>query len=1224
MKRWISNLFNINPEEWPRVLLLFIILALPNIGIVLGSTISYAAFLKQVGMAALPWVLISSSILSILALAVYTAFVDRIANDRLFIAIFAFGALSIILGLVMLWLNLSRIAYPVLYLLFLAWSAVVGPHLSTYINGFYDIQAAKRIMPVVSAASRGGAIVAGLTMPFITSHIAPEWIISIWLGTYLIAIATIWGMPYLLKEKKTPAEAAPVSVLGEPGQEKRTQSFFGNIREGLNYTMQSPFLRWIAISTILLMILLSLLEYKSSQILLAHFESAERFAGFMGLIDGVSNIVALPMLLLGVSRLIAWLGLGNFSLFFPIANLFVSGALVGLPGVGSAGAAYLDRKAFRTIFQSPVEALLYNAVPLRMKGRARAFVGGLIVPIGSLIGGLLLLPPRLPNWFLTVVIGTMAVGYVVTAFIIRRQYALALVNMLEQEDYSSLLSQEASDLPMADPSTLKRLQQKLEESSSHELKVFMTKLIAQIGGNQAIGILAPAILATPDPRTRSAMADVLVAANLRGEEVKNFYTQLLSDPEGLVRESAISGLETLAGPRNPQFDNQLLGLVADSDSRVRVRVLSSLIRRDDFFGLEPAVAALDQMLAAGDEQQRARGVQVLGKASDPAAVPRLLEYLSDPADAVRLEAAMAAEDLSVNTQQAVKGHDGRFNALLVEKMSSLLQDPVERVRQAALIVLGRLGSGVTHSQVIDALTDKSPAIRAAAAEALILAGKAIIPVMHARLTHPDPQLRKMALVVLSRINPKDFGPLVIGAGVTENLISIYRDFGQVEALEPCSGQRSVNILQSALREHSRRLRDEILYLLAAIHPPATIKVIGDALRSDSARARANAREALEPLTSPQIARLITPLFEPNVTPADLQSLGKDAWEMEFPDTAQAMRQIASNPEAPMLRALAIFSLGEMVAARRAAPSAKSTTPAATDLATPADDAPKAPHQERPRRAGRRAPLTDLLGAIAEGGGAAAEGGNGAGAASIPGSGNGAGNDSNLEAAAPVASLENTDLSKDLALPFKLTEIEALLEAAGSDPADEVRQAAEAARREMARLNAPHAKKEAIVLSIIDRIIFLKEVPFFGDMTIDELKVLASVCEERMFEKDMQIFKSGDPGGVLYVIINGKVGIELEKRAGSFARLADMEAYAYFGETNFFDNSPNSTSAVAITDTLTLQLRREPLIALARQNPELSLKLINVLSQRLREANDRIAELTRSRPRSLHQLYDQFD
>jgi CRP/FNR family transcriptional regulator, cyclic AMP receptor protein len=163
-----------------------------------------------------------------------------------------------------------------------------------------------------------------------------------------------------------------------------------------------------------------------------------------------------------------------------------------------------------------------------------------------------------------------------------------------------------------------------------------------------------------------------------------------------------------------------------------------------------------------------------------------------------------------------------------------------------------------------------------------------------------------------------------------------------------------------------------------------------------------------------------------------------------------------------------------------------------------------------------------------------------------------------------------------------------------------------------------------MLSIIDRIIFLKEVPFFQGMNMDHLKALASLCEERIFEKGAHIFKNGDSGGVLYVVVNGRVGIEREKRAGSFVRIAEAEAYSYFGETDFFDNSPRTTVAVAIRDTLVLMLRREPVIEFAREDPSLAMDLINVLSERLRENNDRLAELTRSQPRQLDSFFNKFD
>lgn len=162
-----------------------------------------------------------------------------------------------------------------------------------------------------------------------------------------------------------------------------------------------------------------------------------------------------------------------------------------------------------------------------------------------------------------------------------------------------------------------------------------------------------------------------------------------------------------------------------------------------------------------------------------------------------------------------------------------------------------------------------------------------------------------------------------------------------------------------------------------------------------------------------------------------------------------------------------------------------------------------------------------------------------------------------------------------------------------------------------------------MLSAIEKVIFLKEVPFFQGMTVDQLRVLANVCEEEFFCAGDQLFKEGDRGGVLYVVVSGRVGIEQEKRKGSSVRLATIEAHSYLGETDFFDNNCRTNSAIAIQDTLTLKLRREPLIALARQHPDLSLELINVLSERLREANNRIADLTRARPRELHKLYDQL-
>ena len=164
-----------------------------------------------------------------------------------------------------------------------------------------------------------------------------------------------------------------------------------------------------------------------------------------------------------------------------------------------------------------------------------------------------------------------------------------------------------------------------------------------------------------------------------------------------------------------------------------------------------------------------------------------------------------------------------------------------------------------------------------------------------------------------------------------------------------------------------------------------------------------------------------------------------------------------------------------------------------------------------------------------------------------------------------------------------------------------------------------------MLSAIEKIIFLKQVPLFQNLTLDHLKVLSTICEEEEFGEGKLICEEGEPGGTLYVIVMGKVAIERTgRRKGMRMRVATIEASACIGEMTLFDNSMRTATAVALQNTLTISLRREPLLALTRQYPDLLLGLINILSQRLRETSSQVAKHTRSQPRELHRLFDELD
>ncbi len=1193
MLRFIEKLLNIRTSEWSRLLLLYTILFIFTFGWTWGATITEASFLDKLGFEALPWFFMLNGVLSIPLIIIYTAFADRTANDRLLISIVVVSIFSIALCLLLISLEQQHIAYLLLYIILVMLDEIFAMHWYVYVNGYFDTRSAKRIVPVLSTAVIVAAIVAGMTVDLVSSVFSPVMIVGIWLLTLVIVTVIVRVTSAWLKPSLT--EGTPVVDTPPPDHETIATKFklyLQNIREGYSFVQQSALLRWMALSSMMVMILLAFLEYKTSQVLLAELQTTERIASFIGYVVAAGNCIILPFQLFFLSRITGRIGVGNANLIFPVANFAIVAGLIALPGLPTAALAYFDRDRLYGSTGFLTDNLLYNAVPLRVKGRALAFIGGFVFYFGAFIGGLLLLSLQILRiaWLFPALLGGIALLYLLNTLVIRKKYSQALIAMLEEEDYAALLSHETASLRIADPATLNGLKQKLDESPNDEVTIFMAKLISQVGGNDAAPILAQTIRSTERAHVRSALLDILNAANTTGEVVRQLYRDCLNDPAPQVRQSALAGLEDLYDLNNPHYLALTAAMLADLDLNVRIQALLPLLSTRDTTYQAAATDALHALLASPEPYARACGAHVLGQVEHTQFLACLINALSDPADEVRLEAALGLERHPALVITETDTND------LLEKLRHRVQDPIERVRQAAVTLLGRIEADAARTLLLPALTDSSSQIRATAVDTLVQQGATVVPLLSPHLEAADEQLRKMVAVVLNRIQPAHFRQVTL-AFIDENLHTIYRTLGTLEALSPYADQTSIAVLQSALRERNTALIDELFYLLTALNDQSTVRIIADALHSEVAHVRANAAEALESLTSSRIARLIEPLFDPEASPATRLSLGQKMWELPVPDTRAAVEQLAASPD-PWLRTMLVFALGDIAVTVEIPGGHPAVSPAA-----------------EPARAGRRKRAADRLSTLLD--------------SLDPAEPADAQSTEHVSNPAHHASVTPPDqvpaLTQSDGAWLTASQRDDLIERALNDPVADVRLAARAARRKIAgQTITATIQEEERVLSTIERITFLKGVPFFQGMSLEQLKVLAAVCEEQFFAQDTRIFNQGDAGGTLYVIVSGRVAIEQERRAGSFARLATIEAHSYFGEASLFDGDVHAAAAIATQDTLTLQLRREPLIALARQYPDLSLELINVLSQRLREANSRVAELTRTMPRQLHKLFDQFE
>src|SRR5262249_56515680 len=71
---------------------------------------------------------------------------------------------------------------------------------------------------------------------------------------------------------------------------------------------------------------------------------------------------------------------------------------------------------------------------------------------------------------------------------------------------------------------------------------------------------------------------------------------------------------------------------------------------------------------------------------------------------------------------------------------------------------------------------------------------------------------------------------------------------------------------------------------------------------------------------------------------------------------------------------------------------------------------------------------------------------------------------------------------------------------------------------------------------LDRIQFLKTVPFFNELSHRQLKTVSDIVFERNYETDELIFEEGQPGAALFLILDGKVAVEM-------CRVNHMNIYA---------------------------------------------------------------------------------
>jgi CRP-like cAMP-binding protein len=137
---------------------------------------------------------------------------------------------------------------------------------------------------------------------------------------------------------------------------------------------------------------------------------------------------------------------------------------------------------------------------------------------------------------------------------------------------------------------------------------------------------------------------------------------------------------------------------------------------------------------------------------------------------------------------------------------------------------------------------------------------------------------------------------------------------------------------------------------------------------------------------------------------------------------------------------------------------------------------------------------------------------------------------------------------------------------------------------------------------------VRRAPLFTALDEAAAVSLRSSMDTVKIAKGSILFKEGDDGEHLYVIVDGKLKLGTSSGDGRENLLSILGPGEMFGELSLFDPGPRTSTATAVTDAKLLSLGHEKVIPWLKQHPEVSLQLLTRLSQRLRRTNEAVGDL----------------
>ena len=137
---------------------------------------------------------------------------------------------------------------------------------------------------------------------------------------------------------------------------------------------------------------------------------------------------------------------------------------------------------------------------------------------------------------------------------------------------------------------------------------------------------------------------------------------------------------------------------------------------------------------------------------------------------------------------------------------------------------------------------------------------------------------------------------------------------------------------------------------------------------------------------------------------------------------------------------------------------------------------------------------------------------------------------------------------------------------------------------------------------------VRKAPLFTALDEASAATLRASMTGVKLSRGQVLFKEGDAGDQLFVVVDGKLKLGTTSNDGRENLLSILGPGDMFGELSLFDPGPRTATATAVVDSKLLALANDQVIGWVKEHPQVSLQLLGRLAQRLRKANDVLSDL----------------